>query len=127
MCPMNQTRNYEFTIIVPVFNEEACMEPLVKELSDYLPQAACKTCVLFVNDGSSDSSLEKIQNACKANPDFFYLSYKRNSGKSAALKAGFDYACSRYIGYIDADLQTDPEDFDRLLPNITCDKTLFPD
>ena len=114
-CLMNQTQNYDFTIIVPVFNEEECMDALCAKLAEYLPKALCKSCVLFVNDGSSDKSLEMIKKACQVSPDFFYLSYSKNSGKSAALKAGFDYCCSEYLGYIDADLQTLPEDFDTLL------------
>lgn len=114
-APMNQTQNYEFTIIVPVFNEEECMDALCSKLAEYLPKALCKSCVLFVNDGSSDKSLELIKAACREHPDFFYLSYSKNSGKSAALKAGFDYCCSEYLGYIDADLQTLPEDFNTLL------------
>ena len=114
-CLMNQTQNYDFTIIVPVFNEEECMDALCAKLAEYLPKALCKSCVLFVNDGSSDKSLEMIKKACQVSPDFFYLSYSKNSGKSAALKAGFDYCCSEYVGYIDADLQTLPEDFNTLL------------
>ena len=112
---MNQTQNYEFTIVVPVFNEEDCMDALCRKLEEYLPTALCKSCVLFVNDGSTDKSLEKIQSACQSHPGFFYLSYNKNSGKSAALKAGFDACFSEYIGYIDADLQTLPEDFNTLL------------
>ncbi|MDE6494512.1 MAG: glycosyltransferase [Bacteroidales bacterium] len=112
---MNQTARYEFTIIVPVFNEEECMEQLGQKLAEYLPNALCKSCVLFVNDGSSDRSLEKIKALCSANPDFYYISYPRNAKKSAALKAGFDYTQSEYLGYIDADLQTLPEDFNTLL------------
>ena len=114
-CLMNQTQNYEFTIVVPVFNEEDCMDALCRKLEEYLPTALCKSCVLFVNDGSTDKSLEKIQSACQSHPGFFYLSYNKNSGKSAALKAGFDACFSEYIGYIDADLQTLPEDFNTLL------------
>ncbi len=112
---MNQTADYEFTIIVPVYNEQDCMPQLGRKLAEYLPASVCKTCVLFVNDGSSDDSLRLIKELCRQNPDFFYLSYPRNSKKSAALKAGFDYVMSEYLGYIDADLQTLPEDFNTLL------------
>lgn len=50
---------------------------------------------------------------------FFYLNLARNSGLSAAMKAGIDYADSIYVGYMDADLQTTPEDFNLLLKDIT--------
>ena len=69
-----------------------------------------------MNDGSKDSSLEKIKEICERQPDFFYISSSENHGLSTAMKAGIDAAESTYIGYIDSDLQTDPEDFNELLP-----------
>ena len=55
-----------------------------------------------------------IRDICGRNPDMFYLSFEKNCGNSAAMKAGIDYAQSTYVGYIDADLQTTPEDFNLL-------------
>lgn len=69
----------------------------------------------FVNDGSKDRSLELIQEACKDTPHFYYISLKQNRGLSAAMKAGIDTAESKYVGYMDADMQTDVRDFDLLL------------
>lgn len=103
------------TIIVPVYNEEDNMANLDKRLGDYLGKALCKSCVLFVNDGSKDNSLALIKQLCEHNKDFYYISLGKNSGLSAAMKAGIDEAESEYVGYIDADLQTDPEDFNLLL------------
>lgn len=112
---MNRTSEYELTIVVPVYNEEDNMERLEKELSAFLPKAAVKSCVLFVNDGSKDSSLEKIKAICERQPDFYYISSSANHGLSTAIKAAIDMTESRLIGYIDADLQTNPEDFNKLL------------
>lgn len=112
---MNKTADYRLTIIVPVFNEEDNMAALEERLTAYLPKAASKTCVLFVNDGSRDNSLQLIREACRRNPDFFYISLAQNSGLSAAMKAGIDVTESPLTGYMDADLQTTPEDFDLLL------------
>lgn len=112
---MNKTSEYNLTIIVPVFNEEENMKSLEDKLSAYLPKALMKSCVLFVDDGSTDRSKEKIQEICRRNEDFYYLFFEKNRGLSAAIKAGIDYTCSPYVGYIDADLQTDPEDFNLLL------------
>lgn len=115
---MNKTKNYDFTIVVPVYNEEDNIERLTSTLSAYIKQALCSTCVLFVNDGSADSSLSKIEAACRRNDDLYYISFRKNAGLSAALKAGVDVTESQYVGYIDADLQTTPEDFNLLLPHI---------
>jgi glycosyltransferase involved in cell wall biosynthesis len=115
---MNKTALYQFTIVVPVYNEEDNMQALEERLSAYLPTALCPTCVLFVNDGSKDRSLALIQEICARQKDFYYLNFQKNCGLSAAIKAGIDYTDSPYVGYIDADLQTTPEDFNLLLKDI---------
>jgi len=110
--------NYDFTIIVPLYNEEDNMLRLEQELANFLKVAAKKSAVLFVNDGSTDSSLQLLEEICSRNEDFFYISFQKNCGLSAAIKAGFDYAETPLVGYIDADLQTHPEDFNLLLAEI---------
>lgn len=115
---MNSTSEYRFTIIVPVYNEEDNIHTLESRLAAYLPDCSVKACVLFVNDGSTDSSEEKIAEMCSRHEDFFYISFEKNAGLSAAVKAGFDYCCSELCGYMDADLQTAPEDFNILLQDI---------
>ena len=115
---MNKTSEYQMTIIVPVYNEEDNMDNIEKQLCQYLPMALVKSCVLFVNDGSNDHSLELIRKVCQRHDGFFYISFSKNCGLSAAIKAGIDEAESEYVGYIDADLQTNPEDFNLLLEHI---------
>ncbi|MFT4696973.1 MAG: dolichol-phosphate mannosyltransferase [Flavobacteriaceae bacterium] len=109
---------YEFTIIVPVYNEEENIERVEKELLAYTKIASKKTAILFVNDGSKDKSQELIEAICNRNESFKYLNFKENRGLSAAIKAGFDHIESPLTGYIDADLQTAPEDFNLLLAHI---------
>lgn len=115
---MNKQYNsdYELTVVCPVYNEVDNMERLEKTFADFLPKADVKTCVLFVDDGSTDGSRERIVDMCSRHEDFFYILMARNGGLSAAMKAGFDASRSRLTGYIDADLQTAPEDFNLLLP-----------
>lgn len=112
---MNKTKNFECSVIVPVFNEADNIKRLGNALAAYLPKAVCSVCVIFVNDGSTDGSLARIKDACARHKDFFYISLRSNAGLSTALKAGIDVAQSQYVGYMDADLQTTPEDFNRLL------------
>lgn len=107
---------YEFTIIVPVYNEQECLPELFKHLELYLLKASKKTKILLVNDGSSDHSAELIKEFCADKEDFYYLLFERNFGKGAALKAAFDHVETPILGYLDADLQTYPEDFEKLLP-----------
>lgn len=110
--------DYQFTIIVPVYNEEDNLARVEQELLAYIKIATKKTKVLFVNDGSKDSSQKHIEAIANRNPDFNYISFKENRGLSAAIKAGFDYADTELVGYIDSDLQTDPQDFNVLLEHI---------
>lgn len=110
--------NYEFTIIIPVFNEEDNLERVEKELGDYLSVCTKKAKVLFVNDGSKDNSQNIIEAICQRNEVFHYIKFAQNKGLSAAIKAGFDHTDTPLVGYIDSDLQTAPEDFNLLLPHI---------
>lgn len=114
----NRTADYEFTIVVPLYNEVENIGELERRLGTFASSCSLRTCVLFVNDGSTDGSLEKLVDVCRRNPHFSYISFDRNYGLTAALKAGIDNTFSKYVGYIDADLQTDPEDFELLLRHI---------
>ena len=111
----NAWKGYELTVIVPVYNEEDNIAALELRLSEFLPQSLYPACVLFVDDGSRDASLPRIREACRRQKHFFYIALERNGGLSAAMKAGIDNADSEWVGYIDADLQTTPQDFNKLL------------
>jgi len=108
----------DFTIIVPVYNEEENLERVEKEMLKYTKIASKKAEILFVNDGSLDKSQELIEAICHRNESFHFINFKENRGLSAAIKAGFDNVQTPLVGYIDSDLQTAPEDFNLLLDKI---------
>ncbi|WP_047547878.1 glycosyltransferase family 2 protein [Psychroserpens sp. Hel_I_66] len=110
--------DFKFTILIPVYNEEANLIPVEKALTNYLKNASILTKVLFINDGSKDSSQTIIEDICGRNPNFDCILLSENYGLSAALKAGFDHITTPLVGYMDADLQTTPEDFELLLAHI---------
>lgn len=110
--------DYKMTVIVPVFNESDSIERIASTFNDYFKKSTTKSKVLFIDDGSTDDSFKKIEVICKNNSDFEYLKFKENCGLSSAIKAGIDYIKTPLIGYIDADLQTTPFDFDLLLKDI---------
>jgi len=101
------------SLIVPVYN---AVSTLSRCVASVLEQSYTQWELLLVDDGSTDGSREALERICAARDDFYYISFERNAGLSAAIKAGIDYVCSPLVGYIDADLQTSPEDFDLLLP-----------
>ena len=109
---------YEFTIIIPVYNEVENLLRVEGALLNYIPNSPKTTAILFVNDGSTDGSEKLIMEICKRNKDFHYISFEKNHGLSSALKAGFDWVETPLLGYMDSDLQTNPEDFNLLLQHI---------
>lgn len=115
---MNKTQEYELTVVVPVYNEVESLPRVERAMREWLPTSHVKACVLMVNDGSKDGSLELMREICARNEAMYYISLAKNGGLSAAMKAGIDATHSRYVGYIDADLQTTPEDFNLLLEHI---------
>ncbi len=109
---------YSLTIIVPVFNEEENLKRVEEKLKEYIHKSPISCEVLLVNDGSTDNSEKLMIDICERNPEFNFISFKKNCGLSAAIKAGIDYSTTNLTGYIDSDLQTDPFDFDLLLEEI---------
>jgi glycosyltransferase involved in cell wall biosynthesis len=107
--------DFQLTIIVPIYNEEDNLLRLEKELLSFSEVAIKKTKVLLINDGSTDKSQELIEEVCERNNIFSFIQFEKNYGLSAAIKAGFDNCNTSFIGYIDADLQTAPKDFNKLL------------
>jgi dolichol-phosphate mannosyltransferase len=99
------------TICVPVYNEESCLEQFCKIMDAFLEQCPVPVSVLFVNDGSSDGSLEEIKRLCQGKKAYGFLSLDRRYGLSTVIKAGIDHTETPYMGYIDSDLQTSPVDF----------------
>ena len=98
-------------IIVPCFNERDCIEPLHAELDKYLSTINNITwSVLFVDDGSSDGTLDMIKLlADRCDSDRIrYLSFSRNFGKESAIYAGLENSKSDYVVLMDADLQHPP-------------------
>jgi len=111
-------KSYQLTIIVPIYNEESNLKRLSEKLLLYFENSSVLAKALFIDDGSKDKSLELIKEICAKNNNIEYISFEDNQGLSSAIKAGFDHVKTPLTGYIDADLQTDPEDFDLLLPHI---------
>jgi glycosyltransferase involved in cell wall biosynthesis len=107
---------YKLTILVPVYNEEDCLDHFTAIMKDYLQKTNVASRVLFVNDGSTDNSGAMLDKICRENEHFGYLELAKNSGLSTAIKAGIDNCKTELIGYIDSDNQTTPLDFLSFFP-----------
>lgn len=105
----------KISFIIPVFNEEGNLDLLIDELSKVADNLDYNYEILFVDDGSSDRSLEIIKRYATGDDRVRYLSFVCNSGQSAALYAGFQHASGDVVITLDADLQNDPTDIPKLL------------
>ncbi len=96
-------------VVVPVYNEESCVEEFVSRTCVALDKLSYPYRILFVDDGSTDGSLELIRRISSNNNNVEYLSFSRNFGKEAALTAGLNNCQADAVAIIDADLQDPPE------------------
>jgi glycosyltransferase involved in cell wall biosynthesis len=103
------------SVVVPAFNEEANIEPLMEELVLHLEALHEPFEILLIDDGSSDRSLEVAHGVARREPRLRVLALEERSGQSAAFDAGFKAARGEWIFTMDADLQNDPADIRRLL------------
>ena len=99
----------ELSVIVPVMNEAANVEPLLARLTPILKRCVSSYQIIFVDDGSSDATLEVIARANLNDPAVGAISLSRNFGKEVAIAAGLDHATGHASVIIDADLQHPPE------------------
>lgn len=105
----------EISIIVPVYNEAQNVDELHERITTVIDRPAE---LIFVDDGSTDDTLARLQAIAARDPRVVVISFRRNFGQTAALSAGIDHARGRIIIPIDGDLQNDPADIPRLLAKL---------
>lgn len=99
----------ELTVVIPAYNEEESIEPMVERLVLALEQRVNGLEILFVDDGSRDGTWPRISELAARDPRVRGIRFARNFGHQAALTAGVDAATGRAVAIIDADLQDPPE------------------
>lgn len=106
------------SVIIPLLNEQPSLEELHSRLSSALGQISAHYEIIFVDDGSSDGSIDIIRSLREADASVRYTRFRRNFGKSAALAAGFQMARYPVIATMDADLQDLPEQLPLLVERL---------
>jgi glycosyltransferase involved in cell wall biosynthesis len=106
------------SIVIPLLNEEENIPLLYQELKEVLDSLENEYEILFIDDGSTDRSLECLCDLQKQDSHVVVVNFRRNFGQTAAMAAGFDYAQGDVIITMDADLQNDPKDIPLLLDQI---------
>lgn len=105
----------ELSVVIPVHNEEENIHELMTQLKTALELLHTSYEIIFVDDGSSDSTNQFITEAATHDPTTKLITLRRNFGQTAAMSAGFDAAEGQVIISMDGDLQNDPADIPRLL------------
>lgn len=95
-------------LIIPCYNEEDVLPTLFCELDTFMKQSGLECSVLFVDDGSKDSTPQLIDEACRSRPSFAGISFSRNFGHQTAVSAGLHFIRGDVVAVLDADLQDPP-------------------
>jgi len=101
--------------VVPVYNEEESLDAFYKVLIPNLANLDSSYEVVFVDDGSTDKSLEVLKNLERKNKNVKVFSFRKNKGKAEALTVGFQKAKGDFVVTLDADLQDRPEEIGKLI------------
>jgi len=103
-----------FSLIIPVYNEEGIIDEIVTRATAALESMTSNYEILFVNDGSTDSTLAKLLEQRKTHHRIKIVDLSKNFGHQAAYTAGLELALGNYVAMMDGDLQDPPE----LLPEM---------
>src|SRR6187399_1727640 len=106
----------DLSIVIPLYDEAESLRELQTALDAAVVPLGLRYEYWYVDDGSTDASLETLRALHAADPEHVrVLSFRRNQGKSAALAAAFAAVQGTYVITLDADLQDDPAEIPRLL------------
>jgi glycosyltransferase involved in cell wall biosynthesis len=108
----------DLSIIIPAYDEEDSVRPLYAALMAVLPGLGRSFEILFVDDGSTDRTFERLAELAAADACVRVIKLRRNYGQTPAMVAGIDHAKGRILITMDADLQNDPVDIPRLVEQI---------
>jgi glycosyltransferase involved in cell wall biosynthesis len=108
-----------FSIVIPVHNEGESIDELVSSIETGMGSLNGDHEMLFVDDGSTDDTLEKLKGLARTHPRIRIFSFRRKLGKSPALECGFRNAAGDYVLTLDADLQDDPRDVRQMYEHLT--------
>ncbi|MBN1217827.1 MAG: glycosyltransferase family 2 protein [Anaerolineae bacterium] len=114
MVPSSPT----LSVVIPLLNEEGNLERLHQKLTETLALVGQPYEIIFINDGSTDSSSEILESLFERDPVVQVIHFQQNFGKTAALTAGFRHSQGEIIITLDADLQDDPAEIPAMLAKL---------
>lgn len=115
---LTEHASVEYSIVIPVYNEEGNVEPLYAEIKEVMEELGDPYEIIFVDDGSSDGTAAVAARLADEDETVALIRLSKNFGQTAALAAGFDFARGEVIIAMDGDLHHDPRDIPRLLEKL---------
>lgn len=112
---MKNKDNIKLSVVIPLLNESGNLKELNKRLKLVLDKLNLDYELIYINDGSTDNSLEILKQLQNNDEKIIVINFRRNYGQTAAFAAGIDYAKGEKIVTIDSDLENFPEDIPKLL------------
>jgi glycosyltransferase involved in cell wall biosynthesis len=111
-------RELDLSIVIPIYNEEENIPYLLQRLRTSLERLNLRYEIIAVDDGSRDDGAAVLKRYAATSPELKIVRLRRNSGQTAAIMAGLDRAAGEIIVTIDADLQNDPDDINKLVTKL---------
>src|SRR6185503_980586 len=111
----SDSENPSYSVVVPFHNEQESVRELYRQISDVMKGRYEPVEFIFIDDHSSDSTNQVLNELAKSDPRVVVIRLKRNYGQTVALAAGFDYAEGDVIISMDGDLQHDPADIPAMI------------
>jgi len=108
----------DLSVVIPVYNEEENVEPLVHEITSVMKPITKRYEVIIVDDGSRDGTFAMLAALRRSNPNLRAIALKRNFGQTAALAAGLAHARGEVVVLMDGDGQNDPADIPAMLAEL---------
>ncbi|GGG00448.1 glycosyltransferase family 2 protein [Rhizobium wenxiniae] len=113
------TSPVELSLVVPLFNEEESVEPLIERIATSMARYAASWELILVDDGSTDATIANARRALnRPGLDLKIVALQRNFGQTAAMQAGINQAEGRLIATLDGDLQNDPKDIPAMVAEL---------
>ncbi len=100
----------DLSLVIPIYNEEENIPLLYAEIKEVLDGTSHQYEMIFIDDGSSDTSVQVLEQLSQKDERVLVVALRRNFGQTAAMSAGFDHASGDIIITMDGDLQNDPHD-----------------
>ena len=108
----------ELSIVIPLFNERGNLVPLHEELKQILADMGTSHEIIFVDDGSTDGSVDELHRIKASDPNVRAIRLARNTGQTAALQCGFSNSHGDIVLALDGDGENDPADIPRLVAKL---------